>query len=87
MAAFEQTFHLNGEEIHAVVLRQPSRFRWNAFLWGSGVKFSNSFARREGAEKWLKALLLRRFPTLSPEITSRIGRRSRPRARRTKNRP
>jgi hypothetical protein len=58
----EQTFRAGRETIHAVLLRQSSKLRWNAFLWGAELSFANSFARRENAEKWLADLLRRYFP-------------------------
>jgi hypothetical protein len=48
------------------LLRQSSKLRWNAFLWGAELRFANSFARRENAEKWLAELLNRYFPTVDP---------------------
>ncbi len=60
----EQTFRAGRETIHAVVLRQSSKLRWNAFLWGEELRFANSFARRESAEKWLTDLLRRYFPAV-----------------------
>lgn len=62
----EQTFRAGRETIHAVLLRQSSKLRWNAFLWGAGLRFANSFARRENAEKWLADLLRRYFPSVDP---------------------
>jgi hypothetical protein len=60
----EQTFRAGRETIHAVLLRQSSKLRWNAFLWGAQLRFANSFARRENAEKWLAGLLHRYFPAV-----------------------
>jgi hypothetical protein len=60
----EQTFRAGRETIHAVLLRQSSKLRWNAFLWGSELRFANSFARRENAEKWLADQLRRYFPAV-----------------------
>jgi hypothetical protein len=60
----EQTFRAGCETIHAVLLRQSSKLRWNAFLWGEELQFANSFARRENAEKWLADLLRRYFPSV-----------------------
>ena len=51
----QQTFEQGGETVHAVILRHASGIRWNAFLWGADLKFSNSFARCQRAEKWLQA--------------------------------
>jgi hypothetical protein len=68
-----------------VLLRQSSKFRWNAFLWGADLHFANSFARRENAEKWLADLLRRYFPSVdvtllwgdtSPDDTS-VGKQPR----------
>lgn len=70
MAALEQTFRAGCETIHAVLLRQTSKLRWNAFLWGAGLRFSNSFARRENAEKWLSELLRRYFPSVDSDSLS-----------------
>jgi len=70
MKALEQTFRVGGETIHAVLLRQTSKLRWNAFLWGAGLQAANSFARREAAEKWLAGFLERYFPTLRFEFPS-----------------
>jgi hypothetical protein len=56
-----------------VVLRQASKLRWNAFLWGAGLQFANSFARRESAEEWLHRLLHHYFPTLSGDIPAAAG--------------
>jgi hypothetical protein len=64
LAILEQTFRAGCETIHAVLLRQSSKLRWNAFLWGAELHFANSFARRENAEKWLADLLRRYFPTV-----------------------
>ena len=64
MTALDHTFRLDGDEIHAVVLRQSSKTRWNAYLWGGGLQLCNTFARREGAEKWLQKLLRHYFPRL-----------------------
>ncbi len=44
-----------GETVHAVILRHASGIRWNAFLWGADLKFYNSFAWCQSAEKWLQA--------------------------------
>jgi hypothetical protein len=60
----EQTFRAGCETIHAVLLKQSSKLRWNAFLWGAELQFANSFARRENAEKWLADLLRRYFPSV-----------------------
>ena len=60
----QQTFEQDGETVHAVILRHASGIRWNAFFWGAGLKFCNSFARRQNAEKWLQRLLERYFPAL-----------------------
>ena len=68
MTALDQTFHLDGDEIHAVVLRQPSKHRWNAYLWGAGLQLANSFARREAAEKWLRKQLRHYFPHLQRQV-------------------
>jgi hypothetical protein len=70
MAVLEQTFRAGCETIHAVLLRQTSRLRWNAFLWGPGLTFANSFARRESAEKWLADLMRRYFPSIELGLTS-----------------
>ena len=51
--------------MHAVLLRQPSRSRWNAFFWGGGFSQANTFARREGAERWLRRLVERHLPTIA----------------------
>jgi hypothetical protein len=64
----EQTFRAGCETIHAVLLRQSSKLRWNAFLWGAELRFANSFARRENAEKWLADLLRRYFPSVDTSI-------------------
>jgi hypothetical protein len=61
-----------------VVLRQASKFRWNAFLWGAGLQFANSFARRENAEEWLHRLLHHYFPTLLDDIPAFAGSESAP---------
>lgn len=68
MTTLNRTFRLDGDEIHAVVLRQSSKRLWNAFLWGGGLRLANTFARREAAEKWLRTLLLRHFPGVQREI-------------------
>jgi hypothetical protein len=68
VAVLEQTFRAGRETIHAVLLRQSSKLRWNAFLWGAGLRFANSFARRENAEKWLTDLLRRYFPSVDAEF-------------------
>lgn len=68
MAVVEQTFRAGCETIHAVLLRQSSKLRWNAFLWGAELRFANSFARRESAEKWLADLLRRYFPAVDSRI-------------------
>ena len=70
MKALEQTFRVGGGTIHAVLLQQSSKLRWNAFLWGGGLQAANSFARREAAEKWLAGFLQRYFPTLRFEFPS-----------------
>ncbi len=70
MIALDHTFHIGDDEIHAVVLRQSSKLRWNAFLWGGGLRLANSFARREGAEKWLEKLLGHHFPRLDHPLSS-----------------
>lgn len=64
MTVLEKTFRAGRETIHAVLLRQSSKLRWNAFLWGADLRFANSFARRENAEKWLAELLRRYFPAV-----------------------
>ena len=68
MLARHLSFALGERTIHAVVLRQHSKFRWNAFLWGAGLSFAHTFARRAAAERWLVRLLRMRFPefTLGP---------------------
>ena len=65
MAAVDRTFRTGNRVIHAVLLRQPSRSRWNAFFWGGGFSIANTFARREGAERWLRRLVERHLPTLA----------------------
>jgi hypothetical protein len=60
----EQVFQIGGQTIRAVLLRRSSRYRWNAFLWGPSLWFGNSFARKQAAERWLRELLRRYFPTL-----------------------
>ena len=67
------TFEQGGETIHAVVLRQATKLRWNAFLWGAGLQFANSFARRENAEEWLQRLLHHYFPTVEISIPAFAG--------------
>ena len=51
MSARHLNFSLGERIIHAVVLRQYPKFRWNAFLWGEGLSFAHTFARRAGAER------------------------------------
>lgn len=70
MTTLDYVFHIDGDEIHAVVLRQSSKLRWNAFLWGGGLRLSNSFARHEGAEKWLDKLLSHYFPRIARPLPS-----------------
>jgi hypothetical protein len=67
------TFEQGGETIHAVVLRQTTKLRWNAFLWGAGLQFANSFARRENAEEWLQRLRHHYFPTVEISIPAFAG--------------
>ena len=67
------TFEQGGETIHVVVLRQAAKLRWNAFLWGAGLQFANSFARRENAEEWLQRLLHHYFPTVETSIPAFAG--------------
>lgn len=66
----ERTFQEGKDTIHAVLLRQSSKLRWNAFFWGAGLRFANSFARRENAERWLGEMLRRYFPCLEAEFFS-----------------
>jgi hypothetical protein len=66
----ERTFREGKETIHAVLLRQSSKLRWNAFFWGAGLRFANSFARRENAERWLAEMLRRYFPGIEAELFS-----------------
>jgi len=68
MAVSKQTFRAGRETIHAVLLRQSSKLRWNAFLWGADLRFANSFARRENAEKWLADLVRRYFPSVDAAL-------------------
>ncbi len=70
MIALDHVFQIDGDEIHAVVLRQSSKLRWNAFVWGGGLRLSNSFARREGAEKWIEKLLSHHFPRPGHPLSS-----------------
>lgn len=70
MTVLERTFREGTETIHAVLLRQSSKLRWNAFFWGAGLRFANSFARRENAEKWLAEMLHRYFPGIEGELFS-----------------
>ena len=37
---------------------------------GGGLRLANSFARREGAEKWLEKLLGHHFPRLDHPLSS-----------------
>ncbi len=76
MAAQDRTFRIGNRTMHAVLLRQPSRSRWNAFFWGGGFSQANTFARREGAERWLRRLVERHLPTLvgSSQATEHQGR-------------
>jgi hypothetical protein len=68
VTVLERTFREGKETIHAVLLRQSSKLRWNAFFWGAGLRFANSFARRENAEKWLAEMLRRYFPGVETEL-------------------
>ena len=70
MTTLNRTFEVGGDRIHAVVLEQRSKHRWHAFLWGGGLRFANTFARRQGAEQWLNKVLSRYFPSFAPEIAS-----------------
>lgn len=70
MTVLERTFREGKETIHAVLLRQSSKLRWNAFFWGAGLRFANSFARRENAERWLAEMLRRYFPGVEAELFS-----------------
>ncbi len=72
MAVRHLSFSLGERTIHAVILRQHPKFRWNAFLWGAGLSFAHTFARRAAAERWLIRLLGRRFPTLPHNSASGI---------------
>ena len=63
------TFEIGDDRVHAVVLEQRSKHRWHAFLWGGGLRFANSFARRQGAEQWLDKVLSRYFPSLAREVS------------------
>jgi len=74
MAARHLNFSLGERTIHAVVLRQHSKFRWNAFLWGESLSFAHTFARRAAAERWLIRLLRKRFPALTAGPASDIAR-------------
>ena len=64
MPARRLSFSIGERTIHTAVLRQHPKFRWNAFLWGAGLSFAHTFARRSAAERWLTSLLKQRFPTL-----------------------
>ncbi len=65
MAAQNRTFRIGNRVMHAVLLRQPSRSRWNALFWGGGLSLANTFARREAAERWLGRLVEHHLPTLA----------------------
>jgi hypothetical protein len=70
VTVLERTFREGKETIHAVLLRQSSKLRWNAFFWGAGLRFANSFARRENAERWLAEMLRRYFPGVDADLCS-----------------
>jgi len=63
MASFELSFRAGEETIRAVILRQVSKSRWNAFFWGGGLRFAHTFARRAAAELWIGQLIRKYFPT------------------------
>ena len=73
MSARHLNFSIGKRTIHAVVLRQHSKFRWNSFLWGAGLSFAHTFARRAAAERWLIRLLRKRFPALTLDSAGGIG--------------
>lgn len=73
MTVLNETFQAGEQTIHAVLLRQGSKLRWNAYLWGAGLSFANSFARRENAEKWLARLIRQHFPSLGGQFSSYLS--------------
>lgn len=74
----ERTLSAGGETVHAVLLKQASRGRWNAFLWSSRLRFANTFARRESALRWLEGQLRRRFGVSARLVAERPPRPAAP---------
>ena len=51
--------------MHMVLLRRPSRNRWNALFWGGGFSGQTRSPASEGAKRWFRGLVERHLPTIA----------------------